>query len=83
VFDPFSFHEIDHCASSVRPGVVILVHKNMLLIQVSIDDVKVTFPPWWKAPHMVTPPPPAWTLGTMQSSLIGLILRTRIRPSIR
>ena len=23
------------------------------------------FPPWWKAPHMVIPPSPAWIIGTM------------------
>ena len=35
VFDPFSFHESDHCASSVRAGVVILVHKFMPKCQTS------------------------------------------------
>jgi len=35
VFDPFSFHEIDHCASSVGPGIVILVHKIMPKCQTS------------------------------------------------
>ena len=35
VFDPFSFHEIDHCVSSVRPGVVILVHEIMPKCQTS------------------------------------------------
>ena len=29
MYDPFSFHEINHCACSVRPGVVILVRKIM------------------------------------------------------
>ena len=29
VFGHLSFHENDQCASSVRPGVVILVHKSM------------------------------------------------------
>ena len=43
------------------------------------------FPLLWKAPHIVTPPPPACTLGSTHSSSRAswACLRTRTRPSWR